>query len=392
MTLSEELRQQLQKQLSEGKQYREISKNLGISIGSISNVVKREKLKNEQSISREAAQILVPPTLTPASTTISMSNNISIDGDSSTLKGDDLVSLPNNEQEEQIDFDDQAYETVADNLLSGEYSEILDGESGERLLNYTTVEAEPEQVVSDARYDNHVVKENKKIKIKESTAARKESDQPRSRISDTDTEDSSLKLGLGVDWDEGYQNRFVKWVMQQKRARQYERGRLDIYWKRLTYEREKLEKEKRDFSDAEADLAQRIYQVKDLLPIADEIKKNGLDFSLANSWLICVGEMAQRKGLDVRSASYKLVDDLKAWQELGGFETAIQNAKNQLALLNMTLENQKAAIATLVNLQKMGMSEIEISRLVKLVNGWGKGNFANGLELDTHINLPTNPR
>ena len=56
---------------------------------------------------------------------------------------------------------------------------------------------------------------------------------------------------------------------------------------------------------------------------------------------------------------------LKNWQELGGFENAIQNAKNQLALLNMTLEDQKTAIATLVKLQKMGMTEIEISRLVK---------------------------
>jgi hypothetical protein len=88
-----------------------------------------------------------------------------------------------------------------------------------------------------------------------------------------------------------------------------------------------------------------------------------------------------------------LAEDLKNWQELGGFENAIQNAKNQLTLLNTTLEDQKAAITTLVNLQKMGMSEIEILRLVKLVNGWGKGNgnFANGLELDTHINLPTSP-
>jgi len=40
----------------------------------------------------------------------------------------------------------------------------------------------------------------------------------------------------------------------------------------------------------------------------------------------------------------------------------------------MTLEEQKAAIATLVNLQKMGMSEIEISRLIKLVNG-ANNNF-----------------
>ena len=85
---------------------------------------------------------------------------------------------------------------------------------------------------------------------------------------------------------------------------------------------------------------------------------------------------------------------LKNWQELGGLENAIHNAKNQLALLNTTLEDQKVAIATLVSLQKMGMSEIEISRLVKLVNGWGKGNgnFANGLELDSRLNLQNTPQ
>jgi hypothetical protein len=98
--------------------------------------------------------------------------------------------------------------------------------------------------------------------------------------------------------------------------------------------------------------------------------------------------------VDERTAVWRLAEDLKNWQELGGFENAIQNAKNQLALLNTTLENQKAAIATLVNLQKMGMSEIEISRLVKLVNGWGKGNgnFANGLELDSRLNLQNTPQ
>src|SRR5262245_39586303 len=92
-----------------------------------------------------------------------------------------------------------------------------------------------------------------------------------------------------------------------------------------------------------------------------------------------VSKKPSKKMVDERTATWRLAEDFKNWQELGGFENAIKNAKNQLALLDMTLEDQKAAIATLVNLQKMGMSEIEISRLEKLVNGWGKsnGNMAN---------------
>src|SRR5262249_18620361 len=147
---------------------------------------------------------------------------------------------------------------------------------------------------------------------------------------------------------------------------------------------------KRDLESAEADLAQCIVQVKDLIPIAAEIQQIGLDPSIANSWLICVKVMSQRKGLDIRSATWQLAEDLKNWLELEGFEKAISNAKNRLALLNMTLEDHKAAIATLVNLQKMGMSEIEISRLVKLVYGWGKGNV-NSFQALEHVRRRTAP-
>ena len=60
--------------------------------------------------------------------------------------------------------------------------------------------------------------------------------------------------------------------------------------------------------------------------------------------------------VDERTAAWRLAEDLKNWQELGGLENAIQNTKNQLALLNITLEQQKSAIATLVHLQKTGMT------------------------------------
>src|SRR5215831_3730592 len=122
---------------------------------------------------------------------------------------------------------------------------------------------------------------------------------------------------------------------------------------------------------------------------SDELKLMGVEFTHAIAWINVMREYASKKMVDERTAVWRLAEDLKAWQELDGFERAIQNAKNQLALLNMTLEDQKAAIATLVNLQKMGMSEIEISRLVKLVNGRGKGN---GLELDSRLNLQNTPQ
>jgi len=182
-----------------------------------------------------------------------------------------------------------------------------------------------------------------------------------------------------MDWDESsnYQTRFTKWVMREKRNRQNEKGMLALHWKRLKEERQIFEIRRKEFEAAEADLAQRIKNVKDLIPFAAELKQIGLDFSLTNSWLSCVKEMSVRKGLDVRSAAWKLAEDLKSWQELGGFETAIYNAKHQLSLLNMAIEDKKAAIGTLVDLKKV----------VKVVNGWGNNN-GNGFGLDDKLNLP----
>jgi hypothetical protein len=95
--------------------------------------------------------------------------------------------------------------------------------------------------------------------------------------------------------------------------------------------------------------------------------------------------MSQRKGLDIRGAAWKLAEDLKNWQELGGFETAISNAKHQLELLGIAIEERRAAISTLVDLRKSGMTEDNIMNLTRVVNGWGNGN-GSGFKLDTSIN------
>jgi len=73
--------------------------------------------------------------------------------------------------------------------------------------------------------------------------------------------------------------------------------------------------------------------------------------------------------IDEKTAAWRLAQELRQWQEFG-LEKAISTATNQLSLLNTTLEQQKQAIATLVHLQKIGITEAEIGQLVKLIGGW----------------------
>src|SRR5215467_4192518 len=83
MTLSQELRQSIIQQVLSGKQYRDISKEMGISIGSIANIAKKHKGENERSCSKhEQGQ--------PKSSDVNISDVIkSID--SSTFHGVELA-------------------------------------------------------------------------------------------------------------------------------------------------------------------------------------------------------------------------------------------------------------------------------------------------------------
>jgi hypothetical protein len=354
-----EIKQQIISLWSTGHGRNEIDRlmsqqGIKVSHGSISNIIAAHRHQHEQS-----------PQLQPSNdnaTIITTTDQGDLDGSSiSNVNGVELA-----DQMEPIDFDNQPYEPQTDDLLEDvEYSEALDGESGERLLGYN-IEPAPKQMVSQQVSASNVHKQIKKP------------EQLSNRSPET-------PLDLGIDWDAGHQARFVKWVMEEKRNRQNEKGMLVLHWKRLKDERQIFENRRKEFEAAEADLAQRITQVKDLIPIALDLKQMGLDFSIANSWLSCVKEMSERKGLDVRSAAWKLAEDLKSWQELGGFETAIQNAKHQLELLNIAVEDKKQALGTIIDLRKSGMTEDNIMNLTRVVNGWGNGNGI-GFKLDTSIN------
>jgi alkylhydroperoxidase family enzyme len=61
-----------------------------------------------------------------------------------------------------------------------------------------------------------------------------------------------------------------------------------------------------------------------------------------------------------------------AYKDLYRLSKAIQDATQQLAMLNMVNVQQKQAIATLVDLQKAGFSEKKIAELIGLINMWNK--------------------
>jgi hypothetical protein len=143
--------------------------------------------------------------------------------------------------------------------------------------------------------------------------------------------------------------------------------------------------EKKEFKGAEADLAQRIYEVKDLLPIAKDLAQVP-DLTPFNTWLSCVNRMAQKRGLDIKSAALKLDANMKDWLELDGFDTYIQKSKYELQLLEIAIDSKKEAIAMVYDLRKAGVGVNDIRNFMEAANL--KNNGHSRSEPDTDMDIP----
>ena len=216
---------------------------------------------------------------------------------------------------------------------------------------------------------------------------------------------------VAIDWDseKNWERRFFKSIMDEKKIRQEEERKLEEQRGHLIQERYNIEEQKKALEAREA----KLFEVEELIPSAKQLKDIGIGFDQALVWIDCIKEVSDKERVDLRTAAWKLADILRSFKELSDLEKTIQQATQQLAMLNMVNDQQKRAINTLVHLQQIGMTEDEIGELVKLVGGWnstgvgvGQGNCGRGnnnynmnnnggknpntiLKLDDKLNLPT---
>lgn len=156
---------------------------------------------------------------------------------------------------------------------------------------------------------------------------------------------------------------------------------------------QELDEQKRQIENIRQDLEARenkLRLVEDLIPSSKHLKDIGIGFDQALVWIDCIKEVAQKERLDERTAAWKLAYMLRAFKGLCGLENAIQQANQQLVMLNMVNDQQKRTINTLVHLQQIGMTEDEIAELVRLVGRWkgvglGQGSSSMNGKLDDRL-------
>src|SRR5215472_15491580 len=336
-----------------------------VSHGSISNFINAYKRKHEEQPKPDDDAGSGVPGSSPLLTRIGQAANDVTPKD---------VKEPIDLQE--IDFDDTP---VDPDVFTDEvdYDPEYDGVEGEHRFNYTNTmnPTFPNTIIPFPNTFNPYLNNfNQQVSLHV--------------IEETKKEESDQTSTIDWDDDENHQARFVKWVLNQKKIRQQEERKLEEGWRLLVNERNSLEEQKRNLEAREA----KLHEVKDLIPSAKVLKEIGFDFSQANSWLEAIKGKADQEGLDLRTAAWGLVEDLRNWTEVGGLRKAIAQQKQQLDLLCLATDQQKQAIGIIVDLKKSGMTDEDISNLVNFSKWSSKVGQGSSFELDTRLNLQNTPQ
>lgn len=129
-----------------------------------------------------------------------------------------------------------------------------------------------------------------------------------------------------------------------------------------------INQQKHDLEAREA----KLLELGPLIPSARQLQGYGIGIDEFLPWIETVHEKAEAEKIDVKSAAYNVVQELRLYRQPGGLQKQYQLTTQQLAVLNTFTAQKQQAITTLMNLQLAGFSEKEIMELIGLVNRWNK--------------------
>jgi hypothetical protein len=116
----------------------------------------------------------------------------------------------------------------------------------------------------------------------------------------------------------------------------------------------------------------KIVEVQDILPSAKKLKDLGMDLHQALVFINIIQQKAEEERIDLKSAAYRLEEQLTNYRLLGGIQKSIERANQQLAIIEAFTAQKQAAVTTVMNLHAAGFSEKDINELIGLVTTWNK--------------------
>jgi hypothetical protein len=68
------------------------------------------------------------------------------------------------------------------------------------------------------------------------------------------------------------------------------------------------------------------------------------------------------------TAAYKIVEDIQHYSQLGGLKKEQDRVQQQIFMSNMIMTTRQQALVSLMRLQALGISDIEIKKMARLMD------------------------
>jgi transcriptional regulator with XRE-family HTH domain len=115
-------------------------------------------------------------------------------------------------------------------------------------------------------------------------------------------------------------------------------------------------------------LETRLEEVKDTLPLAEQLLQYGVGISEVLALMLAVDEKAYMENIPRGTAAFKVIEEIRDYSQLGGLKKEQDRLQQQIFMSNMIMTTRQQAFVSLMRLQALGVTDMEIKNMAQLMD------------------------
>ena len=115
-------------------------------------------------------------------------------------------------------------------------------------------------------------------------------------------------------------------------------------------------------------LEARLEEVKDPLPFAEQLLQSGVGINEVVAFKLAVDEKADMESISRGAAAYIVIEEIRDYSQLGGLKKEQNRLQQQIFMLNMIMTTREQALVSLMRLQALGVTDMEIKNMAHLMD------------------------
>jgi hypothetical protein len=125
---------------------------------------------------------------------------------------------------------------------------------------------------------------------------------------------------------------------------------------------------RQDVDHDRQNLDARLEEVKDTLPLAEQLLQYGIGINEVMAFKLAVDEKADMERISRGAAAYKVIEEIRDYSQLGGLKKEQNRLQQQIFMLNVIMTSRQQTFASLMRLQALGVTDMEIRNMARVMD------------------------